>query len=560
MERQAIKLAKALAGMQEEGTLCDVTLQAEQKKLQAHKIVLAAGSPYFMAMFNGNFRETESKVVTFQEVTFSGLKAVVDDIYSKTVDVPVESIPDVVPAAHLFQMENLLYSMCRLMTDNISSDNCFQFLEIAQKYQLEWVVDEIHQFIVDNFTKVAANKEFYHTPKEEFCRYLSSDYLCTKCQEIEVYKAAKIWLGVNKVKDSKTVVDVMRTVRFVLIKPESLSEIMYDDVLYENGECRTMVENAMKYQTNVTTQPLHLVNHDKPRGMKGLIIFPTETPDKADIHLIPFSKPGQSKPVPSPFPENSWMSVVNVNNFLFVFGVERNTYQHFTKRYDAATDHWLDMMPLQRQPTVRWATAHDGQSIFLIGGAVLIPGTDRERSVSDTYKFSISNNNWVRCENLPVDNNEPSATHLNGYIYSCGGAVDIPRGSKSLFAFDIKEGKWLVKGSLQRFRWNPVLEAVGDKLYVIGGYAMQTNKTAIEVYNPNANQWTFVRSVFDSEYQCHGATSFVCDDKIYVVGGYDKGMILEFDIKKRKLTETQHRLPGDSFSYACALMTLPKLL
>ncbi len=42
-----MKLVETLAEMREEGSLCDITLQAEGKAISAHKVVLAAGSPYF---------------------------------------------------------------------------------------------------------------------------------------------------------------------------------------------------------------------------------------------------------------------------------------------------------------------------------------------------------------------------------------------------------------------------------------------------------------------------------------------------------------------------------
>jgi len=35
--------------------LCDVTLSVSGELIRAHKVILAAASPYFYAMFNGNY-------------------------------------------------------------------------------------------------------------------------------------------------------------------------------------------------------------------------------------------------------------------------------------------------------------------------------------------------------------------------------------------------------------------------------------------------------------------------------------------------------------------------
>ncbi len=565
MKEQAFKLVETMAAMQQEGTLCDVTLQAEQKTLPAHKTILAGGSPYFLATFNGSFSEADSKVVTFEEVTFSGLKAVVDDIYCKKAEIPMENIHGILSAAHLFQMENLLSSICDSMVDNLSCDNCFYFLECAQKYELKRVIDAVHRFIVDNFLRVVFNEKLYETPKEDFCHYLSQDSLPTEFQEIEVYKAAKKWFTVNKVGNSETVTEVMSNVRFTLIKPDGLSEIMYDGVLFDNNACRDMVRNAMNYQSNINTQPLCHGKLSKPRGNIGLVIVPcntSNTDDEHKIHLLKFDRLSEFKTMSvCTFPKDSWMSAVNVNNFLFIFGVERNNFQHFTKRYDAATDAWLDLMPIQRQPTFNWVTAHDGQSIFLLGGSARDAVTNQEKMVNDTYKFSISTNTWMKCENLPRKYDKPSVTHLNGYIYCCGGLKETEYPSRRLFAFDIKRGKWLIKESMQSARNNHVLEAVGDKLFAIGGIFMSDNSDAIESYDPSENQWTYVNSSL-SGTECYDASSVVWEDKIYLFGGLLDLLNLVFDPKTKEVTKERNTIPDGALpsKYCCALMSIPKLL
>ena len=623
MEQKAVKLVEALTAMQEEGTLCDVTLQAEQKTLTAHKVVLAAGSPYFMAMFNGNFKETESKVVTFQEVRFSGLKAVVNDIYFKTVEIPVENIPNVLPAAHLFQMENLLDSICTLMTDNIHTDNFFQFLEIAQKYQLKrevevigrWMADNatintcfqylelaqkyhmehaiggIHEFILNNFKKVSADEEFYNTSQEDFCGYLSSDLLRTEFQEIDVYMAAKKWLEINKVKDTNTITDIMKNVRFALIKSERLSEIIHDDVLCANEEGQNMVEEAIEYQSNVYMQPLYSGILNKPRGMTGLVMFPSCSSryEQHDIQFIRF--PGycwwkrgrRSKifPVTDLVPEYSSINIVNVSNSLFVFGVgvNSNNYQNFTKRYDATTDTWLDMSPIPRHPILDVATAHCGQNIFLIGGCAVDIGEYEDKedtNVNDTYMYAIPSNTWTKCENLPGKYYNSGACHLNGYIYCNGGNVTPCVKTNKHYAYDIEEKKWLVKNSMQYERSFHVFEALNVKLYAMGG-ASQSFENSVETYDPLADQWTEVTCStnlgwrnrdfqWELYYRC--SASFVCDSQLYLVGGHEGGLIVEFRINEDFegiFEDIEYRSSGDHSSddtrtVACAFMTLPKLL
>ena len=46
-------LGHSISCFRENDELCDVTLVVDNHKIQAHKIILAAASPYFKAMFTG---------------------------------------------------------------------------------------------------------------------------------------------------------------------------------------------------------------------------------------------------------------------------------------------------------------------------------------------------------------------------------------------------------------------------------------------------------------------------------------------------------------------------
>lgn len=51
-------LSASLFKLRENGALCDVTLVSNGKKIKAHRVVLAACSEYFNAMFTSGLSET----------------------------------------------------------------------------------------------------------------------------------------------------------------------------------------------------------------------------------------------------------------------------------------------------------------------------------------------------------------------------------------------------------------------------------------------------------------------------------------------------------------------
>ncbi|KAM9243330.1 kelch-like protein 26 isoform 3-T3 [Dugong dugon] len=75
-------LLQGLAALRAQGQLLDVALTVNTEVFHAHKVVLAACSDYFRAMFTGGMRETGQAVVELKGVSARGLRHIVDFAYS----------------------------------------------------------------------------------------------------------------------------------------------------------------------------------------------------------------------------------------------------------------------------------------------------------------------------------------------------------------------------------------------------------------------------------------------------------------------------------------------
>lgn len=77
-------LAQNLHRHWESEQLCDVTFIAgcDGRRVAAHRIVLAAASPYFAAMFTGSLREVNESEITLQEVDGESLLQLIKYCYT----------------------------------------------------------------------------------------------------------------------------------------------------------------------------------------------------------------------------------------------------------------------------------------------------------------------------------------------------------------------------------------------------------------------------------------------------------------------------------------------
>lgn len=72
---------------------CDVTLVADNMEIPAHKMVLAACSPYFYAMFSvSEFEESRQDRITVQGVDFVALQLLIEYVYTSFVEVTEENV------------------------------------------------------------------------------------------------------------------------------------------------------------------------------------------------------------------------------------------------------------------------------------------------------------------------------------------------------------------------------------------------------------------------------------------------------------------------------------
>uniref|UniRef100_A0A1B6DG12 BTB domain-containing protein n=3 Tax=Clastoptera arizonana TaxID=38151 RepID=A0A1B6DG12_9HEMI len=86
-------------------SLVDVTLAAEGKHIQAHKVVLSACSTYFQSLFTIN--PCQHPIVILKDIKFGDLKIMVDFMYCGEVNVSQDQLPAILKTAETLQIKGL---------------------------------------------------------------------------------------------------------------------------------------------------------------------------------------------------------------------------------------------------------------------------------------------------------------------------------------------------------------------------------------------------------------------------------------------------------------------
>ncbi len=444
-------------------------------------------------MFTGTFKESTDNPVVLTSISNVGLRVVLDVIYTSSVNLTVDNVVQVLPTAHLLQLMEIVHQCADFMTLNISLENCLSFLQLAEKYDLEHCARAVDHYLINNFMEVANTAGFLELSKDSVCRYLADDGLMINGDELAAFRCAKKWLEAQPERTNE-VYDVMKCVRFPKMPVSVLmDEILKDTLIDGNTVCRDLVMDAVRFHTNLYTQPLKTGPQYKPRGEIGLLLvgpgrrinslFYTveERPTELYLASFPEMRNLRSSYLETPFIVESLCSV-QYGNFLFLFGVDGRSNCAVSWRYDASSDHWASIAGVPREAAVGCAAAAVNKQIILVGGMTI-----DKRSLYDiipsnfqrtAYIYSIEENSWNPVADMPERLAYMAMTSVNDTAFCAGGITQgqsdsvVVDGSNSnlLHSYDVCSNTWTRLACMLNERSHFCLEAVREKLYAIGGY------------------------------------------------------------------------------------------
>uniref|UniRef100_A0A8C2ZNI4 Kelch like family member 2 n=1 Tax=Cyclopterus lumpus TaxID=8103 RepID=A0A8C2ZNI4_CYCLU len=528
--RHMRKAFKVMNELRSQSLLCDVTIVAEDVEISAHRVVLAAGSPYFHAMFTGEMAESRAKRVRIKEMDGWTLGLLVDYIYTAEIQVTEDNVQALLPAAGLLQLNEVKKACCEFLSSQLHPSNCLGIRAFADLHACSQLLTQANSYAEQHFTEVVGSEEFLNLGMEQVSSLIASDKLTIPTEE-KVFEAVIAWVNHDKDVRQEHLAHLMEHVRLPLLSREYLVQRVEEESLIKNSSaCKDYLIEAMKY---------HLLPADQRALMKTAR---TRMRTPACCPKVMVVVGGQApKAIRSvecyDFEEQRWYQVaelptrrcragvVYVGGCVYAVGGFNGSLRVRTVDcYDPMMDRWTSVSSMQDRRSTLGAAVLNGL-LYAVGGFdgstaqdiksrqafcfCVTEGSciicDCARCLSTIEAYNAKTDEWFHVLPMSTRRSSVGVGVVNGLLYAVGGH-DGPLVRKSCEVYDPASNSWRQVADMNMCRRNAGMCAVNNVLYVVGGDDGSCNLASVEFYNPNSDKWTLLPTCMSTGRSYAGVT------------------------------------------------------
>ncbi|CAH8458646.1 unnamed protein product [Schistosoma rodhaini] len=519
---------KKMNAFRKEGQLCDVVIKAESREFLAHRVVLAASSDYFDAMFSSGMAESAQLEVELKSITPEIMDTLLDYVYTGQVRVSMSNVQDLLPAASLVQMEGVKVACSNFLLTEVDSTNVLGIRRFAELHNCVELEKFTRNFAACNFESVVESEEFVCLTPEELLDLITREDLHIDNEEC-VYNAVMRWVYHQPIERVANLPSLLRNIRLSVMSVRFLTDVVDKDRLIRQSlECRDLVDDAKRFHLRPDLR--HEMRDRRFRQRDGgneyLVVIGGFGSDQDPSDSVEMFNPRtlEWNELPDLPISYRYVAACSLGTCVYVIGgFDGNERLNTVYSLDIAQreEGWRLLTPMHYKRGLSAACTNKGL-IYVCGG---FDGQSRLRSF-EVYHPKIDE--WRILEEMTTAREGAGLVVVDDTLY-CLGGYDGFHLLNSMEAFDLHCGTWSVCKPMYMRRSGAGCALLGDTIYVCGGYGGAEGRgpshlDTVEAYNTWLAQWTLVTSM--NVPRCYvGACPLA--GKIYVAAGYNGNSLLD---------------------------------
>ncbi|KAK3101944.1 hypothetical protein FSP39_007540 [Pinctada imbricata] len=535
-----------------DGGYSDITVKVSGKEFPCHKVILAAGSPYFKSMFESGMEESRKSTIELRQVDGEVFEKVIHFIYTGHVQITASILQELFTQAYMFQVTSLVDLCVKFFKDNMDENNCLAALTLADSHAHQQLYEYAKEFACLHFSAISRDEDFCRLSSECVIDLLSDRRLRSEGEE-QVYDAAIRWLDTDADTERRhgSRFNILGCVKFPMLRKTFLLDVVgKSQHIVSDGRGRELLEDAILYHAIPARRPQLPAYQITPRisskafetavllggrladGLSNDVeYFKSDSKEFASLKQLPFKK------------RNEFAACV-IGNDIFVSGGLRSGE---VWKYDSTFEQWIRGASLLH-PRRRHAMAAVDDSIYVLGGF------DEDTVLDSVEKWNGGSNKWREAGWLSAPVENMGYVSYGKYIYLFGG----------------KNHMEMVTSSVQRYDSETSTSTLLNRPLPVGDMCLSAAVLNSQVYvvglegafrfTPDTETWDVLP---DMSCPRDFVSLTVLNEKLYAFGGRRRGAkdnlytdIIECFDPKKNTWENYGTIPVPMYSYGCVRIVL----
>lgn len=220
---QQTLLQDGLCDLLENEKFVDCVLKIQDKEFPCHRLVLAASSPFFKAMFLSDLEESKKREIVLRDVEPGIMGMILHYLYTSDIDLTEQNVQDIFMVANMYQIPSIFSVCVTYLQEKMVLGNCFAIFRLGILLDCPRLILAAREFICERYQVVVRDQDFLQLAPSELASIITSDSLNVEREEV-VFESLMDWVRHDETNRMKDLAELLHCVRFRLIPLEYFNE------------------------------------------------------------------------------------------------------------------------------------------------------------------------------------------------------------------------------------------------------------------------------------------------------------------------------------------------